>query len=87
MQYSKKINKLYVKYTKDFKRKDITFYMMSITTLVEKLESGNYDMREEYTEEIISVMCRFLYQEYLNCMYDRYKYLNSEEYKNRYIYH
>lgn len=83
--YLEKINKIYNKYVKDFKRKDETFNMMCIKGLVKKLESGDYDKEtRNITNENVNAMCEFLYQEYLENMYDRYKHLNSEEYKNRY---
>ena len=86
MSYMEKINKVYNKYVKDFKRRDETFNMMCIKGLVKKLESGDYDKEtRNMNEENIDAMLNFLYQEYLENMYDRYKYLNSDEYKNRYM--
>ena len=83
-----KINKIYNKYVKDFKRKDETFNMLCIKGLVKKLESGDYDKNIiNMSEENIDAMLNFLYQEYLENMYNWYKHLNSEEYKNKNIYY
>ena len=87
MSYMEKIDKIYNKYVKDFKRKDETFNMICIKGLVKKLESGDYDKEtRNITEENVNAMCNFLYQEYLENMYKWYEYLNSDEYKNKNIY-
>lgn len=87
MSYMEKIDKIYNKYVKDFKRKDETFNMMCIKGLVKKIESGDYDKEIiNMSEENIDAMLKFLYQEYLENMYKWYEYLNSDEYKNKNIY-
>lgn len=80
MKYSKKIDKLYNKYVKDFKRKDTTFEMMTIATIIEELEQD-----VNYTNEEKETICSYLYLRYEKAMSKRYEKLNSAEYKERYI--
>lgn len=79
MNYSEKLDKLYNKYVKDFRRKDTTFEMMSIASIIEELEQD-----DNYSENDKNIICGYLYSRYENAMKKRYEKLNSDEYKNRY---
>lgn len=80
--YTKKIEKIYNRYVKLFKRKDETFEMTTIRTIVEELENGDYDVME-YSEAEIKVICKYLSERYEKKMNDRAKYLCSDEYAKK----
>lgn len=80
MKYTKEINKVYEKFIKDFNRRDETFGMGTIKSLVKQLEEGNYNTFK-YTSEDAELICKFLVDQYIEWMDERYKKLNSKEYK------
>lgn len=81
--YSEKIEDIYNKYTKDFKRKDESFALMVIKKMVEDLDKQEYD-KTKYTKKDISIISEYLYDQYKKYMEERYEKLNSDEYKSKF---
>ena len=67
-KYSKKIEKLYNDYTKQFKRKDETFAMGTIKALVKEIETEDY---MEHTEEEVEIIAKYLCEKYFARMSER----------------
>ena len=67
MKYSKKIEKLRQDLWKEFKRKDETFEMSSIRSIINDLETGNYD-KDKYNKVIIEIMIDYLFTRYVDKM-------------------
>lgn len=70
----KNINLIIKKYKKDFKRKDLSFELMTIQDLIEACEDND------------NLILEFLFEEFKKRMQKRYEKLNSQEYKEKNIY-
>lgn len=75
MNYFNKVNKLYLDYTKQYKRKDETFEMMTIKRMFKDLETN-----EDYTNEQKETIEKYLCERYFKAM-SKYK-ERLEERKN-----
>lgn len=84
MKYYNKINKLYLDYTKQYKRKDETFEMMTIKSIVKEVENGEYD-NTEYTNAEIEAMCKYLCERYYKCMSARKEKLEERKRQGLYV--
>ena len=63
MKYSKKIDKLYLDYVKQYRRKDTTFEMNVIKQMIEQLENDN-----DYADSEKQIICKYLCDRYFACM-------------------
>lgn len=70
----KNVNLIIKKYKKDFKRKDLSFELMTIQDLIEACEDND------------NLILEFLFEEFKKRMQKRYEKLNSQEYKEKNIY-
>lgn len=67
MKYSKKIETLRNGLWKEFKRRDETFEMTTLRSMIKELETGDYD-KDKYSKENIEVMLEYMFTRYENDM-------------------